>query len=191
MVFRALLFASTVLLALGATVNPRKVEDPQCKKGTHSGFESNVWQFNVPAAEFIDKTGSFFHSEWYIGPVIATHGKDNSVGSTRTGAVGNSTFTEELVGHYRTPTQSVLRFSLHNGTLPLDGLTLATYTEEMRVMSICGGTATYVSMTATYCTDKVVKAYDFYNTFRSDAVSAVAKELHALEFVGTCPVGML
>ncbi|KAG6874773.1 hypothetical protein C0992_006606 [Termitomyces sp. T32_za158] len=191
MLFRALLIASSVLLTLGAAVSPKKVEDPQCKKGTYSGFESNVWQFNVPAAEFINKTGSFFHSEWYIGSVIATRGKDNTVGSTRTGAVDNSTFTEELVGHYRTPTQSVLRFSLHNGTLPLDGFSLTMYTEEMRVMSICGGTASYVSMTATYCTDKVVNAYDFYNTFRSGAVSAVAKELNALEFVGTCPVGML
>lgn len=123
--------------------------------------------------------------------MLATRGKDNTVGSTRTAAVSNSTFTEELVGHYRTPTQSVLRFSLHHGTLPLNNFTLTTYTEEMRAMSICGGTATYVSMTATYCTDKVVNAYDFYNTFRSDAVGAVAKELNALEFVGTCPVGML
>ncbi|KAG5350161.1 hypothetical protein J132_03415 [Termitomyces sp. J132] len=193
MLFRTLFIASTAFLTLGATDSSRsmRVEDPKCPEGTHSGFESSIWQFNAPAAEFINKTGSFFHSEWYIGPVNVTHGKDNIIGSTRTAAVGTSTFTEKLVGYYRSPTMSVIRFSLDmpNDTLPLDGFKLVAYTEEMRVMSICGGTATYFSMTATYCTDKVVDAYDFYSKFRSDAVGPVAKELNALVFTGTCPVG--
>ncbi|KAG6901821.1 hypothetical protein C0995_007528 [Termitomyces sp. Mi166 len=187
MLFHTLLIASAAILTLGATARSSKGEDPKCPEGTYPGFESNVWQFNAPAAEFINKTGSFLHSEWYIGPLNATHGKDNTIGSTRTAAIGTSTFTEELVGYYRSPTLSVLRFLLANGTLPLDGFTLATYTEEMRVMSICGGTATYFSMTAAYCTDKVVNAYDFYNKFHSDTVGTVAQELNALVFTGTCP----
>ncbi|KAG6859448.1 hypothetical protein C0995_008366, partial [Termitomyces sp. Mi166 len=36
-------------------------EDPKCMKGK-PGFESNVWQFTVPANTWINKTGSFFNS---------------------------------------------------------------------------------------------------------------------------------
>ncbi|KAG6907378.1 hypothetical protein DXG01_009107 [Tephrocybe rancida] len=177
--------ALTLLLSLStraqSIAQPQTItDDPTCPQGTYSGFESNVWQFNVPAREFINKTGSFFHSEWYIGPLNSTHGKDNTIGSTRTAAIGNSSFTEQLVGYYSSPTHSVIRFSLHKGPLVLDGFELVAYTEEFRVMSICGGTATHFSMTATYCTGKVVDAYDFYDKFRRDSVGAVAKELGAL-----------
>ncbi|KAG6822291.1 hypothetical protein H0H92_014409, partial [Tricholoma furcatifolium] len=40
-------------------------DDPKCPEGTYPGFETNVWQYNVPAAEFINKTGSFFKAEWF------------------------------------------------------------------------------------------------------------------------------
>ncbi|KAG6816088.1 hypothetical protein H0H87_008750 [Tephrocybe sp. NHM501043] len=182
-IFRALIFLSATATALY-----QSTEDPECAKGAYSGFETNIWQFNAPATQFINITGSFFHSEWYIGPLTSTTGEDNTIGSTRTAVIGNSSFTEQLVGHYRSPTQSVIRFSLHNGSLPLDGFDLVAYTEEINVKSICGGTATYLTMTATYCTDNVAEAYDFYDKFRRDSVGAVAKELNALVFSGTCPV---
>ncbi|KAG6839783.1 hypothetical protein C0991_011698 [Blastosporella zonata] len=184
--------SQTVLIVLTLFLSLRAIavvtDDPKCPQGAYPGFESNIWQFNAPATEFINKTGSFFHSEWYIGPLNSTHGEDNVVGSTRTAAIGNSSFTEQLVGHYSSPTHSVLRFSLHNGALLLDGFKLVAYMEEFRVMSICGGTATHFSMTATYCTDKIIEAYDFYDTFRRNAVGAIAKDLNALIFAGTCPV---
>ncbi|KAG6847768.1 hypothetical protein H0H93_006099 [Arthromyces matolae] len=194
MLFRSLLvLASAICLAscLAVRGEPQDVthrsDDPKCLEGFYPGFEYNVWQFNVPASTFINKTGSFLHAEWYTGPLLESHGKDNTIGATRTFPFDSGTLTERLVGHYRSPTESVIRFSLANGPVPVTNVTFGSYTEEQRVMSICGGTATYFTMTATYCTDKEPVMYDIYERYRRNAVSTVADELGALEFGGTCP----
>ncbi|KAG6864288.1 hypothetical protein C0991_010784 [Blastosporella zonata] len=165
-------------------------EDPTCSKGFHAGFESNVWQLTVPASSFINKTGTFFHSEWYTGPLSATHGKDETIGATRTIVSGTDVFVERLVGIYRSPTQSVHRFSLTvKNPVAFGGATFTYYTEELRAMSICGGTATQFSMTSTYCADNIVAAYDEYDSYRRASVQKVVIELGARVFLGTCPVG--
>ncbi|KAG6871864.1 hypothetical protein C0995_015651 [Termitomyces sp. Mi166 len=166
-------------------------EDPKCMKGK-PGFESNVWQLTVPVNTWINKTGSFFDSAWYMGPgIISTSGTDNTVGATRTTVFDGTTLLKDtLVGSYRSPTQSVQRFALANGPVSLRSRNLRfySYTEELRATSICGGTATHYSMTATYCTDDPERAYRFFDAYRREKVGNVAREVGAKMFNGTCPV---
>ncbi|KAG6871863.1 hypothetical protein C0995_015650 [Termitomyces sp. Mi166 len=166
-------------------------EDPKCTRGK-PGFESNVWQLTVPANTWIDKTGSFFNSAWYMGPgIISRSGTDNTVGATRTTVFdGTTVLKDTLVGSYRSPTQSVQRFVLANGPVSLrsQNLRFYSYTEELRATSICGGTATHYMMTATYCTNDPERAYRFFDAYRREKVGNVARELGATMFSGTCPV---
>ncbi|KAG6901820.1 hypothetical protein C0995_007527 [Termitomyces sp. Mi166 len=166
-------------------------EDPKCAKGK-PGFESNVWQFAVPASTWINRTGSFLHSEWYVGPNNSTSGMDNMVGATRTTLLeGTSLFSNKLVGYHRSPTQSVQRFQLVNGPVSFKNLTFYSYTEEFRATSICGGTAVYYTMTANFCTDNPVGMYKFYDAYRKEKVQSLADELGAVAFNGTCPIGVV
>ncbi|KAG6816089.1 hypothetical protein H0H87_008751 [Tephrocybe sp. NHM501043] len=165
-------------------------EDPKCPKGFYSGFESNVWQFAVPAPSFIKQVGTFFHSEWYAGVPNATHGNDDTIGATRTLFFKDRLLVERLIGTYRSPTQYVQHFSrAQEKPVTIEDFTLLTYTEEHRVMSICGGAAVHYAMTATYCTDKVVVTYDFYDRYRKAAMQILANQTGALIFEGTCPLG--
>ncbi|GLB39638.1 hypothetical protein LshimejAT787_0701480 [Lyophyllum shimeji] len=192
MLASAFLLAATILVptvSIAAHTSPEIDHiDPKCPPSTFSGFESNVFQYNVPAERFYNKTGSFFRSEWYTGPLTSTHGTDNTVGATRSGNYSGTFFTERLVGYSRSPDELVMRFTLATpGGVVFSGARIKSYTEEMRVMSICGGSATYFSMTAVFCADKVGKVYDLYDGLRRAAVGAVAEQLGALVFDGTCP----
>ncbi|KAF8064960.1 hypothetical protein FPV67DRAFT_162601 [Lyophyllum atratum] len=187
------LLAATLLLPLVASAAPGNIIthlDPKCPPSALPGFETNTFQYNVPAAEFFNKTGSFFHSEWYTGPIASTHGKDNTPGSTRSGNFSGTPFTERLVAYSRTPTQLTQQFTLAMPEpIVFDGVTFTGYTEELRFMSICGGTATYIGMTSVYCTDRVAKAYALYDKIRRGAIGKVGDELGAFVFAGTCPIG--
>ncbi|KAG6870294.1 hypothetical protein C0995_014010, partial [Termitomyces sp. Mi166 len=152
-------------------------EDPKCMEGK-PGFQSNVWQIAVPASTWINRTASFFHSEC---------GKDNTIGATRaTLFEGTSLFNNTLVGYHRSPTQSVQRFMLTNGPVSLSNMTFYSYTEELKATSICGGTATYWTMTVTYCTDNPVGVHSFYDEYKRGKVQSLADELGASMFNGTC-----
>ncbi|KAG6885211.1 hypothetical protein C0993_004771 [Termitomyces sp. T159_Od127] len=163
------------------------LEDPKCPHGLYPGLTTNEWQFTTPASAFINKTGSFLHGEWYTGPINSTHGKDNAIGASRDVIFGGSLFIERLVGSYNSPTQSVLRYVLANGPVEWNHMVFGSYTEELRAMSICGGTATQYTMTATYCTNDLITVYNLYDVYRRQAVQAVANELGTLVFSGTCP----
>lgn len=71
------------------------------------------------------------------------------------------------------------------------GITFPSYTEELTEISICGGTATYISFTVVFCADIVTlrQAYDVYVSSRSLAIGAVAAQLGAFLFDGSCPLG--
>ncbi|KAF5373405.1 hypothetical protein D9615_009516 [Tricholomella constricta] len=131
---------------------------------------------------------SSMRSGMQVGPLNFTHGKDNAVGSTRSGTFDGTFFTERLVEYARSSSQLRLRFILDNGPILFSGVTFHSYSEEMEIMSICGGGATYISFTAVYCEDKVGNGYDFYDKIRRRAVGAVADQLKALAFAGSCPI---
>jgi len=88
------------------------------------------------------------------------------------------------------PASSMFRVVLDTSPTFYDGITFTSYTEEMRFTSICGGSATYIVMTVTYCTDKIAMAYDGYDRYQRATVGAVADKLKAFAFAGTCPIGM-
>ncbi|KAF8056277.1 hypothetical protein FPV67DRAFT_1730388 [Lyophyllum atratum] len=191
---RTFLIAATLLLPLvsyAASAPPGIPHlDPKCPPSALPGFETNTFQYNVPAAKFFNKTGSFFHSEWYTGPISSTHGKDNTPGSTRSGIFNGVTpFTELLTSYSLTPTALTQQFTLSGPPLVFGGVTLTSYTEELRFTSICGGEATYISMTVGYCTDGVGQAYALYDKVRRGAIGGVGDELGAFVFGGTCPAG--
>ncbi|RDB17132.1 hypothetical protein Hypma_001889 [Hypsizygus marmoreus] len=189
----------------------------KCPQGEYPGFEVNTFQFDVPAVKFYDAVGSFFHSEWYVsdisviltfalwvdflrirqtGPLTSTRGKDNTVGATRNGTFSGNAYSERLVEYSRSPSKLVMRFTQHSdpdvfNTAPNnlgDAFLLGPYTEELGVYSICGGTATYLSLTSVYCTDKIVLMYDVYQSQRRSAIGGVATTLRARVFDGTCPI---
>ncbi|GLB39560.1 hypothetical protein LshimejAT787_0700700 [Lyophyllum shimeji] len=185
---RVFLLAIT-LLARTALVRAATDDlDPQCPAPTLPGFESNVFQYNVPAEQFFNKTPSFFHTEWYTGPVNSTHGKDDTIGSTRSVIFGGAFYTERLVAFSRSPSEIMYRVVLDTPTF-FTNITFTSYTDELRIMSICGGSATYVSMTVTYCTDHLLRAYDGYDRYRRATVRALADELKAFVFTESCPNG--
>ncbi|KAF8064959.1 hypothetical protein FPV67DRAFT_1583743 [Lyophyllum atratum] len=187
----SLLLTATVLCLAAAAPSPETDRlDPKCPPSTLPGFETNAFQYNVPAAGFFNKTGTFFHSEWYTGPVSSTRGTDNIIGSTRSATLDGTAFTERLVRYSRSPTELVLGFALFTPKpIVFHGVTFSSYTEEFRFLSICGGEGTYISMTVVYCTDRVGQAYDLYDWFRRTRVGRVADELGADVFAGTCPIG--
>ncbi|KAF8056276.1 hypothetical protein FPV67DRAFT_1531651 [Lyophyllum atratum] len=187
----SLLLSATVLCLAAAAVSPEIDHlDPKCPPSTLPGFEVNTFQYNVPAAGFFNKTGSFFHSEWYTGSVSSTQGPDNTPGSTRSATLDGTAFTERLVSYSRSPTELVLGFTLFTpAPITFHGVTFTSYTEEFRFKSICEGKATHVSMTVVYCTDRVGQAYDLYDWFRRTRIGGVADVLGADVFLGTCPIG--
>ncbi|KAG6845411.1 hypothetical protein H0H87_009758 [Tephrocybe sp. NHM501043] len=161
-----------------------------CPQGFYPGFEAIDWRFTgVPASTFMNKTGSFHRGEWYTGPLNGTHGIDNTVGATRDAFDPDSApIIERLVYFHRTPEEWIMRFVLDNeGPVVVRKVVLAAYVEEFRAESICGGKATFFSMTATYCSKKVVAAYSLFEDFRRGVMKRLADELGALSFDGTCP----
>jgi len=166
--------------------------DPKCPPGTMPGFESNVWQFTgAPAERFMDKMGSFFHSEWYTGTIDSTNGTDNTPGATRGSHFQGAFFIDRLTAYSRTPYSLLQQFTSGNkGPVSSNGSTLASYTEELHVTSICGGTAAYVSMTAGYCVNEVVMTYAGYDRLRRESVGKVAEEVGGVYFEGTCPLSV-
>ena len=127
---------------------------------------------------------------YQTGPIIATHGLDNTVGSTRTGNFSGIIFAERLVGYSRSPTKLDFQFeSVTSIILPATPrpVALGYYGEELTVESICAGTATYVTFIAKYCARDVVGAYSLYSNYRSAATAGLAQKLGAEVFQGTCP----
>ncbi|KAG6835174.1 hypothetical protein H0H93_004266 [Arthromyces matolae] len=187
-------FSALYLLRALATATQTEIrevtdtsEDPKCAKGFYPGFQFNSFQLAVSSAAFINKTGSFLHGEWYSGPLSWSKGEDNTVGTVRAELFETSLLIESLVGHYRSPTQSVIRFKLDNGPVTLKEFVIDSYTEEHRAMSICGGKAILFTMAVVYCVDNEPASYDLFDRYRIDAVQKVADELKALNFGGTCP----
>lgn len=176
------------LLCQAAAVPSGGNVDPKCPHGSYAGFEASVFQYDVPATKFFNKMGSFLHSEWYTGPLDSTKGKDNTVGSTRSGNFSGTLFTERLVGYSRSATDLSLSYVLDQGPVTFEGVKLFLYTEELGIESICGGRATFITFTAIFCEAKPGGGYDFYDRVRRDAVGAVATELGAKIFAGSCPV---
>ncbi|RDB17320.1 hypothetical protein Hypma_001893 [Hypsizygus marmoreus] len=179
----------------GQTENKHHLDplDPKCPQGQYPGFEVNTFQFDVPAAKFYDATGSFFHSEWYSGPIASTHGKDNTPGATRNATFNGTTYRERLVEYSRSPSKLILRYTLDSGLVvfvtgagPHDTIAFGSYTEELGLYSICAGRATYFTLTAVYCTDKVATAYDGYDRLKRAAIADVAVAVGAKVFDGTC-----
>lgn len=82
-----------------------------------------------------------------------------------------------------------MSFSPTSAPVVFEGITFVSYTEELREASICGGSAVYISFTVVFCSDKPRKAYNLYVTYRGAAIGAVAAQLGALEFDGSCPLG--
>jgi len=175
------------------TVNqPSDVLDVQCASGYSPGFQQSSFQYDIPVAAFINATGSFFHSEWYSGPLNSTNGTDNTPGATRSGNFGGTPFTERLVGYTRSPNRLLIQYVLNSGPVtfpttpkPVDA---SSYFEEYTVSSICAGTGTYVTLTASYCTKTLTGSYNLYVTFRREVMATLANTLGAQLFDGSCPV---
>ncbi|KAG6830362.1 hypothetical protein H0H87_008308 [Tephrocybe sp. NHM501043] len=164
--------------------------DWKCPKGFHHGFESISWHVGgMHASTFMNKTGSFLHGEWYDGPITETSGTDNTVGATRTSLDPDGPpIVERLTYYYRTPKEWVMRFVLDNKTpVVIEKMVFASYDEEIRAESICGGKATYLSMTATYCSEKVAEAYSLFDLYRRRVMLDLETNLGVLVFDGTCP----
>ncbi|KAG5639780.1 hypothetical protein H0H81_000060 [Sphagnurus paluster] len=164
--------------------------DPKCPEGTYSGFGVNTWEFDIPAAKFVEKMGSFFGGEWYSGPIHATEGADNTVGSKRSGKFCGVIFNERLAAYSQSPSDSDLSlvFVLDNGPIvfPSVNMTFASYVDDLSIKSICSGRATYISFTIVLCADKPASAYDFFDKARKASVGAVADGLGAKLFAGSC-----
>ncbi len=62
-----------------------------------------------------------------------------------------------------------------------------SYIEELRLISICQGTATLVHFWATFCADDTIGSLDTWARVRGDALNGVIVREGAQEFKGTCP----
>jgi len=191
MLASVILFAVKILvpmafLSTSAALGTGEHLDPKCPSTMLPGFQINTFQFNVPAEGFYEKIGSFFHAEWYDGPLNSTHGKDNTVGSTRSGTIAGTFYTNRLVAYEHSSNQLMFQYVLDNAPVTFGGTTFTSWAEEMQIMSICGGSATYITMTVVYCTNKPAKAYDGYDSIRRSSIGTVANQLNALMFLGTC-----
>lgn len=190
MLARVVLVTAAILAPLCSAkpINiPPENFDPKCGEGMHPGFQMNTFQYNVPAQKFFDKTGSFFHSEWYTGPLLNSTGEDNTTGAIRTGNFNGDNFRERLVGYSSSPDRLMHRFILDNGPIVFDTVMYESYTEEMVVASICEGTATWLSFTDVYCADNAAAAYNIYERARRILIDKLADDLGAMMFGGSCP----
>ncbi|KAF8074671.1 hypothetical protein FPV67DRAFT_592426 [Lyophyllum atratum] len=163
--------------------------DPKCGEGMQTGFEMDTFQYNVPAEKFFEKMGTYFNSEWYIGPLLESTGEDDTVGATRSGEFNGTYFRERLVDFSKSPDRLMHRFTLDNGPIAFGTVMYASYTEEMVVLSICGGTATFISFNDVYCAEDGPAAYNIYHRARRLLMDKLADDLGALIFSGTCPSG--
>lgn len=177
----------------------RKI-DPECPAGTTSGFETYTARYDVPAQQFFDKVGSFFDETWYIGlPPNKTVGRDNEVGSIRYIDFAGTILHEELIKSLHKSARLELEWKLANGPINVTGavaddspdevILFGSYTEDMRVESICEGRGTYIVFTGRYCFDKPGPAYKVFDVAHSASIEAVAQELNATLITGngTCP----
>ncbi|KAJ1018020.1 hypothetical protein NDA16_004889 [Ustilago loliicola] len=174
--------------------------DPKCPAGTTPGFEVYTARYNVPAKDFYAKVGSFFDEVWYIGlPPNATRGPDNTVSSVREIDFAGTILHEQLIKYIHKPALLELEWHLVNGPINVTGavaddppdekILFGSYTEDLRVESICEGTGTFITFTGRYCFDKPGPAYKVFDVAHSSSIEAVAKDLGAtkLEGNGTCP----
>ncbi|KAG6816431.1 hypothetical protein H0H87_006093 [Tephrocybe sp. NHM501043] len=196
---RAVLFVAAIIVQLslateGQTLMSEDISLPypvkSCPPGYHHGWEVLALQFTGVSAEiFMKKTGSFFDSAWYAGEIIETTGEDNTVGATRTSVdPGDEPVTERLTDyHTSAPEAWSMRLVLENAPVTIAGIKLASYDEIFSAQSICGGAATYYTMTAAYCSDRVIQGYSMFDAYRRSAVAGLAKEIGADVFEGTCP----
>ncbi|KJA21410.1 hypothetical protein HYPSUDRAFT_42057 [Hypholoma sublateritium FD-334 SS-4] len=189
----ALAIATTHIFALSAGNSSIGHLDPECPTGLHPGFEVSTFRYNVPAQNFFDATGSFFQGEWYSIVNLTTNGVDNTIGATREANFTGDFFKEELVQFYRSSTELVIAYKLISPPFhfsdPFPDFT-AAYTEEYRVMSICAGSATFISFVSVICTDKPAVAYDTYYRYHQQVFSGFATQFNASMFDGTCPLSV-
>ncbi|KAG6840726.1 hypothetical protein C0991_004812 [Blastosporella zonata] len=210
-----MLVLSILLVALTAVCSvaqflPTENFDPKCADNTQPGFEMDIFQLNVPLQTFVNATGTFFGSYEAIaalqvdcrvpcsptmanniidqtGPLISTTGEDDTVGATRTGNFSGAVFRERLIDISQTPDRLMHRFTLDNGPITFVNVLYESYTEEMVVQSICGGTATWVSFTDKYCADNAARGYSLYRRARRVLVDVLVDSMGALYFEGSCP----
>lgn len=125
--------------------------------------------------------------------MIGTTGKNNTTGSKRSITYGSSTFAEQLTSYsYNTKKDLTIQYILEQGPVKLTDLTppaqFDSYTERLYFSSICGGTATFIVMEASYCGTPEESLYDVYVNVHGDAVKKLATKLGARAFGGSCPV---
>ncbi|CBQ69656.1 conserved hypothetical protein [Sporisorium reilianum SRZ2] len=174
--------------------------DPKCPAGTTPGFEVYTARYDVPAKEFYAKVGSFYDEVWYIGlPPNATRGPDNTVGSIREIDFAGTILHEQLIKYTRKPALLELEWHLVNGPINVTGavaddppdekILFGSYTEDLRVESICQGRATFITFTGRYCFDKPGPAYKVFDVAHTSSIEAVAMDLNATLITGngTCP----
>ncbi|KAG6916189.1 hypothetical protein DXG01_008071 [Tephrocybe rancida] len=187
-----LLLSACIAAFAAAKTSPPENFDPKCADNMQPVFETDTFQFSVPIQTFFNATGpSFFGSVWYTGPVISTTGKDDTVGATRTGTFGGTIFRERLIDFSQSPDRILQRFVLDNGPITVGNIVIASYTEEMVALSICGGTATWAGFTDQLCANNAAATYNLYRRARRTLVDQLADNMGALYFEGSCPVGNL
>ncbi|KAJ7708278.1 hypothetical protein B0H17DRAFT_1125043 [Mycena rosella] len=167
--------------------------DPTCPEGYYPGVTVDEAMYTVPIDVLHGVIGSFFHAQWYTITNTTNVGKDNTVGSTREGHdVDGNYFKERLVRVFQTPSEKMIAWKsqVNNSVRNPSGNETAvqtTYTEEHRLMSICGGTATLVNMWNVQCANDLVNDWDEWYRMRGQALDAVITKLGAKQFKGTCP----
>jgi len=179
--------ALTTLVAYVSAATLKKTTP--CPPGFYPGFETNTFQITIPAEQFINVTGSFFNSEWYTGPLTATHGQDNTPGATRSGTFEGAPYTEQLLNYTAAPNALFFEFTHIGQPVTFAGITFVSYTEQFIVVGICGNTSSYVSFLVEDCTDNPVVAFNVYDQARRAAVDGVISGFQeAFVFKGTCPL---
>jgi hypothetical protein len=123
--------------------------------------------------------------------VIGTTGKNNTTGSKRSITYGSSTFAEQLTSYTYTKKDLTIQYVLEQGPVKLTDpvAQFDSYTERLYFSSICGGTATFIVMEASYCGSPEESLYDVYVNVHGDAAKGLATKLGARAFGGSCPVG--
>ncbi|KAF9017795.1 hypothetical protein BDZ89DRAFT_368380 [Hymenopellis radicata] len=169
--------------------------DPKCTEGYFPGNVVTEGQYTVPFGRMFNITGSFFHAEWYTQTNTTNVGEDNTVGATRQGLLGGFSFEERLVRVFKDDAEAMIAYvNVIPAQFPDPSggriSTFPSYIEELRLISICEGTATLVHMFSTYCADNVVNSWDTWGRFRRTLLNAVIVGEGAQEFEGTCPVLM-
>ncbi|KAG5649773.1 hypothetical protein H0H81_002099 [Sphagnurus paluster] len=186
-----ILSAITALLLLGkvqaAPAASTELElDPKCPPGTYSVFESNIWQFDVPAKGFVEKMGSFHNTDC----LTSTTGTDNAIGATRTGNYSGSIFAENLAVYSLSASGADLTMGFVQETPGYDviyeGMVWYSYLEQFSIQSICAGRAAHIVFTAVACVNDAERVYDLYDKVRRVALDAVAAEIGAKLFAGSC-----